>query len=171
MGRQLREELPRERRYDKLRKLGATEFWGTTDPLEAEHWLRATERIFRRMRYEPEEKLDYIESLLEDDAYDWWETVPHSLERPWVLTYEDFLRAFKNKFMPEAYQQGKMMEFTHLEQGNQTVAEYEVRFDQLSRYAPHMIATERAKCLKFVSGLRYATRKDLQPGIHRILSS
>ena len=46
-GRQPREEIPRERRYDKLRKLGATEFWGTTDPLEAERWLRATERIFR----------------------------------------------------------------------------------------------------------------------------
>ena len=161
VGRQPREEIPRERRYDKLRKLGATEFRGTTDPLEAERWLRATERIFRRMRYDREEKLDYIESLLEDDAYDWWETVPHSLERPWVLTYEDFLRVFRNKFMPEAYQQGKMMEFTHLEQGNQTVAEYEVRFDQLSRYAPHMIATERAKCLKFVSGLRYAIKDRL----------
>ena len=54
-----------------------------------------------------------------------------------------------------------MMEFTHLEQGNQTVAEYELRFDQLSRYAPHMIATERAKYLKFVSGLRYAIKDRL----------
>ena len=35
-GRQPREEIPRERWYDKLRKLGATEFRGTTDPLEAE---------------------------------------------------------------------------------------------------------------------------------------
>ena len=113
------------------------------------------------MRYDPEAKLDYIESLLEDDAYDWWETVPHSLERPWVLTYDDFLRAFRNKYMPEAYQQSKMIEFTHLQQGELTIAEYEVKFDQLSRYATHMIATERAKCLKFVSGLRYEIKNRL----------
>ena len=113
------------------------------------------------MKYDPEAKLDYIESLLEDDAYDWWETVPHSLERPWVLTYDDFLRAFQNKYMPEAYQQSKMIEFTHLQQAEQTIAEYEVKFDQLSCYATHMIATERAKCLKFVSRLRYEIKNRL----------
>ena len=37
---------PRERRYDKLRKMGAEDFRGTTNPLEAERWLQHTERIF-----------------------------------------------------------------------------------------------------------------------------
>ena len=30
------EAAPKERRYDKLRKMGATDFQGTTDPMEAE---------------------------------------------------------------------------------------------------------------------------------------
>ena len=32
----------RERRYDKLRKMGAEDFRGTTNPLEAERWLQRT---------------------------------------------------------------------------------------------------------------------------------
>ena len=52
------------RQYEKLRKNWATDFRGTTDPMEAELWLQANEQIFLLMRYTPEEKLDYIISLL-----------------------------------------------------------------------------------------------------------
>ena len=96
-------QAPRERRYDKLRKMGAEDFKGSTNPLEAERWLQRTERIFEMMYYTPEEKLDYAVSLLQEDAYDWWVTVPRSRVRPWVLTYDDFLKAFHNKYMPAAY--------------------------------------------------------------------
>ena len=85
-------DAPKERRYDKFRKMGAEDFKGTTNPLEAERWLQRTERIFGMMYYTPEEKLDYAVSLLQDDAYDWWMTVPHSQTRPWVLGYDDFLQ-------------------------------------------------------------------------------
>ena len=39
----------RERRYETLRKLGATSFSGTLDPAEAEAWLESLERIFNLM--------------------------------------------------------------------------------------------------------------------------
>ena len=87
---------PRERRYDKLRKMGAEDFRGTTNPLEAERWLQRTERIFVMMYYSPEEKLDYAVSLLQEDAYDWWVTIPHSRTRPWVLGYDDFLQVSRD---------------------------------------------------------------------------
>ena len=51
-------------------KDGAEDFKGTTNPLEAEHWLQGIERIFEMMYYTPEEKLDYAVSLLQEDAYD-----------------------------------------------------------------------------------------------------
>ena len=86
---------PRERRYDKLRKMGVEDFRGTTNPLEAERWLQRTERIFEIIYYSSEEKLDYAVSLLQDDAYDWWVTIPNSRTRPWVLGYDDFLQVFK----------------------------------------------------------------------------
>ena len=55
---------PRERCYDKLRTMGAEDFKGTTNPLEVERWLQRTKRIFKMMYYIPEEKLDYVVSLL-----------------------------------------------------------------------------------------------------------
>ena len=42
-----------------------------------------------------------------------------------------------------------------------TIAEYEVRFTQLSHYAPMMVATERDKCRRFEEGLHYEIRSRL----------
>ena len=70
---------PRDWRFEKLRKLGATPFCGTLDPAEAEAWLESTEWIFNLMYYTPEEKFDYAVFLLQGDAYNWWKTISHAL--------------------------------------------------------------------------------------------
>ena len=44
-----------------------------------------------------------------------------------------------------------------------TVAEYELKFKQLSVYAAHLVATEEEKCLKFEEGLTYKIRSKLTP--------
>ncbi|KAG8373575.1 hypothetical protein BUALT_Bualt11G0038700 [Buddleja alternifolia] len=114
-----------ERRYDKLRKMGAVDFVGTTDPAKEETWLKQTERVFRLMQCNPEEKFEHVVSLLQGDAYAWWETLPHSTVQP---------------------------------PGNRSVAEYKVQFNQLSYYAPHMIAREKKKCTRFESELQFTIR-------------
>lgn len=58
------------RSYKELRKLGAIDFYGTKNPAEAKTWLKQTERVLNMMRYTPEEKFDYVISLLQADAYD-----------------------------------------------------------------------------------------------------
>ena len=40
------EPRSRSKDYKELRQLGALDFHGTTDPAEAETWLKRTERIF-----------------------------------------------------------------------------------------------------------------------------
>ena len=45
--------------------------------------------------------------------------------------------------MPEVYCDEKQREFLNLKQQAMTVAEYEVQFTQLSRYALMMVATEK----------------------------
>ena len=47
-----------------------------------------------------------------------------------------------------------MGEFVHLEQRDLTVAQYEAKFTELSRFAPQLIATEEEKALKFQDGLK-----------------
>ena len=83
--------------------------------------------------------------------------------RPTVLTYTDFLREFRDRYMPEVYQDEKQREFLTLRQRTMTVAEYEVRFTQLSHYAPMMVATERDRCRRFEEGLNYEIRDRLTP--------
>ena len=110
-----------------------------------------------------EEKFDYAVSLLQSDAYDWWETVSNSIVQPPILTWDDFLRDFRDKYMPEVYRDEKQREFLTLRQGNMSVAEYEVKFTQLSHYALAMVATERDKCRRFEEGLKYDIRSKITP--------
>ena len=102
-----------------------------------------------------------IISLLQGDAYEWSETVPNATVRPPILTYNDFLREFRDRYMPEMYREEKMREFINLRQKSMTVAEYEMKFTQLSPYAPMMVATERDKCRRFKDGLHYDIRSRL----------
>ena len=47
-----------------------------------------------------------------------------------------------------------MGEFVSLEQRDLTVAQYEAKFTELSRFTPQLIATEEEKVLKFQDGLK-----------------
>ncbi|RVX19816.1 Retrovirus-related Pol polyprotein from transposon 17.6 [Vitis vinifera] len=48
----------------------------------------------------------------------------------------------------------KVGEFVRLERGDLTVAQYEAKFTELSRFAPQLIATKEEKTLKFHDGLK-----------------
>ena len=153
----------RSKDIKELRQLEAADFHGTTDPAEAETWLKRTERIFRLMRCTVKDQLDFAVSLLQGDTYDWWETVPGATEQPPILTYDDFLREFRDRYMPEIYRDDKQREFLQLRQRTMTVAEYEVRFTQLSHYALVLVATEKDKCRRFEVGLNYEIWSKLTP--------
>ena len=63
--------------------------------------------------------------------------------------------------MSEVYCDEKQREFLNLRQRTMTVAEYEVRFTQLSHYAPMMVMTDRDRCRRFEEGLHYDIRSRL----------
>ena len=56
--------VPRAKRFEQLRKLGANLFTGTIDPAEVESWLENTDRDFDLMQCTDEEKYDYAVFLL-----------------------------------------------------------------------------------------------------------
>ncbi|KAL0453903.1 UNVERIFIED_CONTAM: Transposon Ty3-G Gag-Pol polyprotein, partial [Sesamum latifolium] len=116
-------------------KTGAKVFAGTTDPAEAEEWLRNTERVLDRIECTPEQRLRYAVSLFEKDALDWWETVPGSKNRPITLTWNDFLKEFADKYTPPVYRNRKKVEFLELKHNELSVAGYELQFVRLSKYA------------------------------------
>ena len=65
--------------------------------------------------------------------------------------------------MSKIYRDEKQREFLSLRQRTLTVAKYEVRFTQLSQYAPMMVATEKDKCRRFKEGLYYEIRSRITP--------
>ncbi|KAL2226383.1 UNVERIFIED_CONTAM: Transposon Ty3-I Gag-Pol polyprotein, partial [Sesamum indicum] len=140
---------------------GAKVFAGTTDPAEAEEWLRNTERVLDRIECTSEQKLRYAVSLLEKDALDWWETVPGSRNRPATLTWNDFLKEFADKYTPPVYRNRKKVEFLEIKQNELSVAEYELQFVRLSKYAPEEVSTDELRRDRFERGLRLEIREKI----------
>ncbi|KAK4406534.1 hypothetical protein Sango_0659900 [Sesamum angolense] len=147
--------------YEVVRRQGAKVFAGTTDPAEAEEWLRNTERVLDRIECTPEQKLRYAVSLFEKDALDWWETIPGSKNRPITLTWNDFLKEFADKYTPPVYRNHKKVEFLELKQNELFVAVYELQFVRLSKYAAEEVSTDELKRDRFERGLRLEIREKI----------
>ncbi|MQL75649.1 hypothetical protein Taro_008018 [Colocasia esculenta] len=85
------------------------------------------------------------------------------------VAWDAFVRLFRAKFVPEHIQDKMEQEFLSLTQGSMTVLEYEARFSELSKYAPHIVEDERRKTKKFVMGLKPSLRTRLVAFDHRTL--
>lgn len=55
----------------------------------------------------------------------------------------------------------KMNEFIQLKQRTMTVTDYLCKFEQLSRFAEHMVSTEPLKVERFLEGLRAELYQDV----------
>ena len=132
-----------------------------TDPMVAEKWLRNTERVLNRIECTIEKKVSYATSLFEQNALDWWETIPGSGDVPVTLTWADFLKEFMNKYMSPMYKARKKLEFLNLKQNELSVVDYEVQFVRLSKYATEEVATDELKRDKFERGLTLEIREGI----------
>ncbi|MDV3181182.1 MAG: hypothetical protein Q8830_03070 [Candidatus Phytoplasma australasiaticum] len=66
------------------------------------------------------------------------------------IPWEKFKAAFLNRFFSIELRKVKMMEFMNLKQGSMSVREYFLKFNQLSKYAPQLVAEPRSRMNKFV---------------------
>ncbi|XP_040931933.1 uncharacterized protein [Gossypium hirsutum] len=139
----------------ELRKYGATEFQGLkgVDPSAAENWMETTKRVFQQLDCTLRESLICVVSLLQGEAYLWWESVVRHLPDDQV-TWELFQKEFQKKYIGELYIEEKRKEFLVLKQGNMSVLDYEREFSRLSKYASEYVPTEAHSCKRFLRGLR-----------------
>ena len=70
------------------------------------------------------------------------------------LVWSKFLELFNEKYFPEAVQRQMPVDFLNLKQNDMSVAQYEAKFAELSRYAPHQVAIEEDRVMLFENGLR-----------------
>ncbi|MQL87071.1 hypothetical protein Taro_019603 [Colocasia esculenta] len=146
-------------------------FKGESDPLLAESWMREIEKIFRAIRCADEDKVTLATYMLQERADVWWASLLRTRFEDGTVdvAWDEFVRLFRAKFVPEHIQDWMEQEFVSLAQGSMTVLEYEARFSKLSKYAPHIVADERRMTKKFVMGLKPSLRTKLVAFDHRTL--
>ena len=97
--------------------------------------------------------------MLEGEAEHWWRMIKRISEiKHEPMTWKLFQEKFDHKYFPDYMREQKELEFLNLIQGNMTVAKYESKFTELSRFATHMIDDESRKAKRFERGLRPAIR-------------
>ena len=89
-------------------------------------------------------------------AYEWYKTLLRSrLVGSPTLDWSEFYNAFVERFMPESLRNAKAREFELLKQTEgMSVLDYDTKFNQLARYAPHMVMTDNMKAKRFTNGLK-----------------
>ena len=102
--------------------------------------------------------------MLEEEAEYWWKATETILSAQHIkITWEVFMEAFKEQFIPETAQRMRQEEFRRLTQGNQTVEQYEAKFLALSRYDEEIQHDEKKKVKRFLEGLKPMISRNLIP--------
>ncbi|KAI5338241.1 hypothetical protein L3X38_017512 [Prunus dulcis] len=121
---------------------------------------RGTEssEIKRVLECPAEDRVRLATFILKGNAYHWWKAVKRGYENPAAIHWEEFQRVFSEQFYPPSYRHAKKSEFLYLKQGSMSVMEYEHKFNELSRFAPELVATEEDRCRRFEKGLWWEIR-------------
>ncbi|XP_062091879.1 uncharacterized protein LOC133797823, partial [Humulus lupulus] len=154
---------PMEPLYERFRKQRPPVFEGSTDPLDAQDWKSSLEDIFEFMQLSDREKVSCAAHTLKKDAKIWWEVVKQTREVN-QMTWAEFELVFNEKFYNEAVLTAKVSEFTRLQQGNLSVAEYARTFDRLAKFAPDLVNTETSRLNRFLEGLQPELARDVDMG-------
>ncbi|CAJ2644645.1 unnamed protein product [Trifolium pratense] len=146
-----------EMRLERFMRHNPTLFTGGYAPDAAVKWVEEVEIVFEAMRCTEESKLTLGTYVLREEANKWWKNAKLRMGIGGVvITWEMFKGEFLRKYFPADIRNKKVVEFMELKQGNMSVAEYSVKFEELCAFSPHYntVDAEEAKCVKFESGLR-----------------
>ncbi|MQM15052.1 hypothetical protein Taro_047987 [Colocasia esculenta] len=156
---------------ERFKRMSPQSFKEESDPLLAESWMREIDKIFLAIRCAEDDKATLATYMLQERADVWWSSLLRTRFEDGAVEvgWDEFVRLFRAKFVPEHIQDKMEQEFLSLTQGSMIVLEYEARFVVLSNYAPHIVADECRKAKKFVMGLRPSLRTRLVAFDHRNL--
>ncbi|WP_265653245.1 retrotransposon gag family protein, partial [Escherichia coli] len=156
------QERTPEELYEKFRRMNAPEFEGSSDPIEADNWLVDIQFILDFMRLDENEKVRCAAFQLKKDARLWWESVriQHDVN---TMDWTAFVGLFRGRYFNEDMMEAHKDELDNFRQGNLSVAEAVVKFEQLARLCPYTFPTEKDKVKKMMRMFR--------PSITKVVSS
>ncbi|XP_056867295.1 uncharacterized protein LOC130512876 [Raphanus sativus] len=139
-----------------MKNMGMEHFVGTVDPTAAYDWKLSLQRKLENINCPSEFKLRLAMQYLRGDALVWWEGVRLN-HGPDILTFEDFIEEFDKKYFPKQAMDRKKRDFEHVSQGDLSIKQYEVKFNQLRRFVGGGIPEEEL-IRKFLDGMRLDIR-------------
>ncbi|MQM15692.1 hypothetical protein Taro_048646 [Colocasia esculenta] len=150
---------------EKFKKMGPPAFKGSSQPEIVEGWVREIEKIFKAIRCEEEDKVTLATYMLQDRADEWWQSAMRNAfrNREDNISWGEFLKELYEKYTPPHIKERKEVEFLQLEQKDMAVAEYETKFAELEKYAPHICDNKLRRVKKFVRGLKPSVRSRVAP--------
>ncbi|XP_027177965.1 uncharacterized protein LOC113777119 [Coffea eugenioides] len=151
-----------DRALERFLKFGPPKFYGGPEPEVAEGWWERITEIFAALNYTEERKVTFATFQFEGAARSWWNLMRvHWETNHTPRTWMNFTREFNAKFLPPLIQEKREDDFIRCKQGAMSVAEYEIQFTKLSRFAPELIATEQRRVRRFVQGLNVELQESL----------
>ncbi|XP_023915676.2 uncharacterized protein LOC112027245 [Quercus suber] len=155
--------------FKRFRRLSPPGFRGTTDPFKAEEWIKKMENIFNTIGCIDDQRVTFATFILEGEEVNrWWEYEQRLMNEDGAqVTWEAFSKAFYDHYFPDSIRDQLESKFLRLIQGSKRVKEYEMKFLELVRYAPHVAEDEASKCRRFYEGLRKNIRSQIIPSMLR----
>jgi hypothetical protein len=120
-------------------------FSHSTDPLQADDWIKTVEKMLNIIQCTDREKVLYASGILEGTATDWWNAYTAAHDTPNTITWQEFRNKFREHHILKGLMKLKKQEFLALKQGSMSVSE--------SSYAPVDVADDEEKQDHFRDGL------------------
>jgi hypothetical protein len=120
-------QMPRDKHAEFMRGHPPV-FAHSTDPMDAEDWLRTMERELHTAQYDDREKVLYDPRVLRGAAQFWWESYLATHANLDTITWEEFRDNFREYHVPAGLMTVKKEEFMALKQGPMSVSEYQDKF-------------------------------------------
>jgi hypothetical protein len=134
-------------------------FEGSGSPVEAADWLTYVEDKMDVFEVVEGDRVRYATQLLKGEAQIWWKGVQTAhAAASGSLTWQVFVRQFERRFYPATFLEKMKIDLQTYRQDKKTVAEYEVGFNKIVCFVPHVANNDIEKASQFRQGLRPSIR-------------
>jgi hypothetical protein len=141
-------------------KLDSFDGSGTT--VEAADWLTYVEDKMNVFEIVYGDRVRFGTQLLKGEAQIWWRGVhaAHS-SSPGVLSWDVFIGQFERRFYPVTFLEKMKIDLQSYKKEKKSVTEYEVGFNKMVHFVPHVAYNEMEKASQFCQGLKPSIRHAL----------
>ncbi|XP_074333161.1 uncharacterized protein LOC141670967 [Apium graveolens] len=150
--------------FDRFMKQRPNSFKEVKTPMDAEAWIDHMEKIFRVLNCSEVEKARFGIYRLEGDASIWWKSVvaSHAAGYEDTVTWDVFKIQFDQRYFPASIREEYARKYqTIAKKENESVADFQVRFQRLAGYARSIAGNEEDKIMKFKWALKSSVRNHM----------